>query len=240
MTDPLPLELQSAKAALLRLTPEPFTKERIFRGITRPKARISRRRYRVLWGFGFMTAASAAFAIGSNLPLNIVTLGIFDEPSTHVTASPNLRRNANPRTPNSSVPPKASENRSGEYPLPLAASTDASSNPPRIIADKKRPLIEQDVELRLQVAQYRNALVLIQTDPVAALEAFRMHRRSWPNSPIRQEVDYRIVQILTTLGRKGEAADAAKQFVKTYPTYAQGSKLRKLYEIPPADETDIN
>jgi TolA-binding protein len=184
-----------------------------------------------------MTAASAAFAIGSKLPLKIVTLGIFDEPNTHVTASPSLRHNANQRTPNSSVASKASENRSVEYPPPLAASAEAPSNPTHVIPEKKHPHVEQDVELRLQVAKYRNTLSLIQTDPVAALEAFRMHRRSWPISPIRQEVDYRIVQILATLGRQREAADAAKQFVKNYPTYAQASHLRSLYEISSSEET---
>jgi TolA-binding protein len=240
MTDPLPFELQSARSALLRLTPEPFAKERIIREISRPKARNFRRTYRVLWVFGFMTAASAAFAIGSSLPLKIVTLGIFDEPSTRVVASPSLRPNAKSRTRDATAPSKLSGNPSVELLPSLTASANAPSPPPRATSEEKRPLVERDIELRLQVTEYRSALTLIQTNPVTALEAFQIHRRKWPNSPIRQEVDYRIVQALTTLGRKREAADEAKLFVKTYPTIAQASKLRKLYEIPPADETDVN
>ena len=85
-------------------------------------------------------------------------------------------------------------------------------------------------ELSQQIADYRQAVALLRNDPAACLQRLKMHRAKWPSSAIAHEVDLRIIEALVSLGRRAEAADVARVFLRRYPDSARAAEVRHVAE----------
>lgn len=79
--------------------------------------------------------------------------------------------------------------------------------------------------LREQVRAFRAARVLA---PAAALAAYREHRRTWPASNLRREVDLAIIEALRELGRTVEARGEAARFARSYPDDRRAAAMRRF------------
>ena len=54
--------------------------------------------------------------------------------------------------------------------------------------------------------------------------------RRWPGGTFRRDVDFRIVEVLTKLARRGEARRAARAFLRRYPRDSRAPDLKKLLD----------
>lgn len=91
-------------------------------------------------------------------------------------------------------------------------------------------------ELSIQVSEYRAALEQLPQDAAAALGKLEAHRRAWPKSAIRHEVDLRIIMTLLAVGRASEAQREAQRFLTSYPTSPQRQAVRRIAETGARDE----
>jgi hypothetical protein len=82
--------------------------------------------------------------------------------------------------------------------------------------------------LAQQVEAYRSALSLIGKDDDAALARLRAFKSKWPRSALAHEADLRIVEILVRLGRRDQAKDAARDFVKAHPESPKVDEVRAI------------
>ena len=93
--------------------------------------------------------------------------------------------------------------------------------------------------MTLQLADYREALGLLNRSPEAALERMRAHRRRWKNSTILHEVDLQVIRILRSLGRKAEAQREAQDFLNRHPGSARVAEVRNIAGLSaPSENTD--
>jgi TolA-binding protein len=94
--------------------------------------------------------------------------------------------------------------------------------------------LAQNSELSQQVHDYQDAVSVIHRNPRLALEKLRAYRRKWPRSAIGEEADLREIEALLALGRRGEAAHAARAFVRGYPSSARTPEMQRIADSVPS------
>lgn len=94
------------------------------------------------------------------------------------------------------------------------------------IDDSQPPLTPS--ELAEQVAAYRFALRLSDTDPSTALGRWQRMKKRWPQSPLLHEIDLQIVQTLFRLGRYAQGKSEANKFLSRYPNSPKLDEVREL------------
>ncbi len=82
--------------------------------------------------------------------------------------------------------------------------------------------------LRIQVEQFRRARALAGRDREAALGAWRQFARAWPDSPLREEAEGMVVDLLVELDRPDQARVEAAKFLHRYPDSARAAAMRAL------------
>jgi TolA-binding protein len=88
-------------------------------------------------------------------------------------------------------------------------------------------------ELSQQVRDYRQAVEAMHSNPKLALDKLLTYRSKWRHSAIAQEVDLRVIEALTALGRHHEAANAARSFVQNYPDSSHSVQMRRIADAAP-------
>jgi TolA-binding protein len=239
----LPPEVERARELLHGLVARKGAEARIYRRIVEPKKR------RKALGFRFSVVTvgmllSASAALGFGLASRIDQPMRFATPST-ATAAPRPRPPRQlPRGAKALVPAPVEQEPTDTNPAdpammstkaPPASSTDAmmSGLPAKATTSAVLPAAAEPVsDLGQQVADYREAVAHLDSNPAVALDSLRAYRRKWPKSAILHEVDLRIVQVLVSLGRNDESADAARKFLQRYPDSARAAEVRRIAEWP--------
>jgi hypothetical protein len=108
-----------------------------------------------------------------------------------------------------------------------------SATDPTDVASSVAPAMAVESELRQQVREYREAVAAMRANPKLALDKLLAYRVKWRNSAIAQEVDLRVIEALTALGRHHEAANAARTFVQNYPDSAHLAPMRRIADAAP-------
>lgn len=158
----------------------------------------------------------------------LVAMGL---PTTSTVSTPDNPR-PHGQVPSTSRAASASDNPRSQGLVP-ASSHDQKSPAPSAasalpsVREKPREASNAS-QLDLEVADYQAALALSHQDPQAALHRLRAHRRKWPSSALLQEVDLRIVQILSAQGQKSEAQAEARRFLEHHPDSARLTEMRRL------------
>jgi hypothetical protein len=250
MTD-LPTEIQQARALLHHLGPPPGSKERIYLRVTNESSGLGPIARRPMLIVAALCVSSTAFGFGAKWlaqyaqPLwSTHAAASAKQPAVRVPSSHPIQQSAPSAAavthPDSNVALDATA--SPNNPVTAAASMDGPSRNRVVAPEDATPLPAPaepravESELSQQVADYRRAIA--QTDPAAALDQLRAHRRKWGQSPIAHEVDLRIIEALVRLGRRSESAQAARQFLLNYPNSARAADVRRIAEAGP--NTDGN
>ncbi len=95
-------------------------------------------------------------------------------------------------------------------------------------ADTEEP---EESELAGQVTAFQGALRLSRSDPGRALGAWRTLREQHPTSPLRQEIDFYIVDTLSRLDRTVTARAEAEAFVARYPRSPRAAEMRRTFTL---------
>lgn len=85
--------------------------------------------------------------------------------------------------------------------------------------------------LARQVEAFREALQLSRSDPQRGLRAWRTMRERYPTSPLRQEIDFHIVDTLNRTGRRIVAQAEAEAFVNRYPRSPRAAEMRRAFGL---------
>ena len=128
---------------------------------------------------------------------------------------------------------KAADSESND-PIALGESEEAEeteaeeTEPEKTARVRKDRKAFTDVELNQQSAAYWHAQKLRKSDAKAALGEFRVFKKKWPRSPLRQEIDLATIDTLLQMGLAREAQRSARRFVKRYPKSPRISELKAL------------
>lgn len=229
----LPPSVLRARILLRSLEALPGAEARVYDRI------LGRRRFRaspiLRWaivGLGMCFAASAAYALGyvptQRFRTATSSLPATGSPPTKKARMPNDVPSATPAV-QPSVEPAPLLTPAPRRSVPTVRATPSSAVaviPP--VGALEDPAAES--ELSMQVSEYRAALDRLPQDPVAALGRLQAHRRAWPKSAIRHEVDLRIIMTLLAVGRASEAQREAQRFLVSYPTSPQHLAVRRIAE----------
>ena len=90
------------------------------------------------------------------------------------------------------------------------------------------PTAQAPSELSRQVAEYHAAVDGLNVNPALAIERLSAYRSHWPKSSLMHEVDLRSIEALVKLGRRNEAANAARSFLQRYPGSPRAPEMRAL------------
>ena len=90
------------------------------------------------------------------------------------------------------------------------------------------PTAQAPSELSRQVAEYHAAVDGLDVNPALAIERLSAYRSHWPKSSLMHEVDLRSIEALVKLGRRNEAANAARSFLQRYPGSPRAPEMRAL------------
>lgn len=230
----LPPELARARELLRVVTPAPGASDRVYRRVMlRPSSGKPRALNMALAAFVSLSVASAAYGLA--LAMKSTSKATVAGASTsHVSPELTSRRLA-VQTPRAAT---SSSSTAFETPaLPLTAIPRTNFPVPQVVTTSaRRPTpaaaastsTESLSELGLQVTEYRQAVSLLKTDPISALEQLQVHRKRWPRSALGHEVDLRVVQTLVVLQRRSEAQAAAWAFLRRYPNSARAEEVRRI------------
>ena len=83
-------------------------------------------------------------------------------------------------------------------------------------------------ELAAALAEYRTAKSLESSDPDAAVRAWQAWRAHRSNTPLAHGADLRLLALLHTLHRDGEAAALAREFLQRYPHSPRRGDVERL------------
>lgn len=249
----LPPEVATARALLRRTAPLPGSKGRIYRRVVAHQPHHVRTGMRAATVAFCVAASTSAMALGYRWVTQGVPAVLHTEvqPQTSPLASQVPRRHkiGNPAH-------QAVDTREITTALPTAVVPVATSSSSRSVATANNashvglrsvitmdtngvvspaaPTLVAESELSQQVRDYRDAMAAMRTDPNLALEKLLTYRSKWRRSAIAQEVDLRVIEALTALGRHHEAANAARAFVQSYPDSAHLGQMRRI-----ADATTV-
>jgi TolA-binding protein len=90
------------------------------------------------------------------------------------------------------------------------------------------PTAQAPSELSRQVAEYHAAVDGLDANPALAIERLSAYRSHWPKSSLMHEVDLRSIEALVKLGRRNEAANAARSFLQRYPGSPRAPEMHAL------------
>lgn len=110
---------------------------------------------------------------------------------------------------------------SGPAPSPAVSPTKAPASV--VVAPPPGPS-----ELAEQVAAFKEAENLLAASPGLAIVRLRAFEARWPQSPLNEEANIRIIQALVALGRDADARKHAARFVERYPRSPRRAELAAL------------
>ena len=113
----------------------------------------------------------------------------------------------------------------------VAAISDRRLGSVASLADETEdplPTAQAPSELSRQVAEYHAAVDGLDVNPALAIERLSAYRSHWPKSSLMHEVDLRSIEALVKLGRRNEAANAARSFLQRYPGSPRAPEMRAL------------
>lgn len=145
--------------------------------------------------------------------------------------------------------PPVSQNMRVMEPNPLLAtepaapfrddSRTASPAPPmaRAVAPTWKPVVSkpkaEPTPLALQMNEYRSALALSASEPSLALKRLRTLRTTYPQSPLRHEIDIHVLNLLSRANQWSEAKMEARRFLASYPHSVHRLKVQALLDGAP-------
>jgi TolA-binding protein len=252
----LPPELAHARELLRQVAPQSGSKERIYWRVTAKRLRRDKPGGR----FAIVAVCLCVSATAMGLGYRMVTREKqAQSPAVAVTREPHPLSPVPRRQNSRQVPrqdqdePEADSNRTEQpqntplrkavaVPAPGASMNGASEAPrksiaslpdlPELSTQSEPPAVSS--ELGQQLADYRQAVALLPNNPAAALQRLNMHRAKWPSGAIAHEVDLRVIEALVSLGRRAEAADSARQFLRRHPDSARAAEVRHIAELMPS------
>jgi len=244
----LPPEVATARALLRRAMPLPGSRVRIYHQVVARRRHGNRTGVRVATVAFCVVASTSAMALGFRWVIHNepVALRAEVQPQTSLLASQVPRKHKS-----GNLAPQTVDDEETETALPdsvVRAATSSNAQPtatqqnsthtglqrsviatvPNGVVSPAAPAMVVESELSQQVRDYRQAVEVMHTNPNLALDKLLTYRDKWRHSAIAQEVDLRVIEALTALGRHHEAAYAARAFVKNYPDSTHSAQMRRI------------
>jgi len=249
----LPPEVDTARSLLRRTAPLPGSKVRIYRQVVVRQPHHSLTGVRVATVAFCVVASTSAMAFGYRWVTHREPVALHPEvpPQTSSPASQVPRKHKIGNLAPQAVDTKETATElsdsvvraatgSNVLPTVTAQTTNhagsqrgVSATVPNSVASSAAPAMTAESELSQQVRDYRQAVEVMHTNPKLALDKLLTYRSKWRHSAIAQEVDLRVIEALTALGRRHEAANAARSFVQNYPDSAHSAQMRGIADAMP-------
>ena len=249
----IPPEVATARALLRRTAPLPGSKVRIYRQVVARQSHRSLSGVRVATVTFCVVASTSAMAFGYRWVTHREPVALHPkvQSQTSPPASQVPRRHKIGNLAPQAVDVKDTATALSDSVVPAATGSNAQptitphntshvglqrSVSARIangVLSPAAPAMAEESELSQQVRDYRRAVEAMHTNPKLALDKLLTYRSKWRHSAIAQEVDLRVIEALTALGRHHEAANAARSFVQNYPDSAHSAQMRRIADAVP-------
>ena len=248
----LPPEVATAQALLRRTVPLPGSKVRIYQQVTAQRPHRSRAGVRVATVAFCAVVSTSAMAFGYHWVIHREPAALYPEaqPQMFPPASKVPHRHKIGNLVEQAADTKATATELPDSVVPAATGSNAQSTittqtshagshrsasamVPNGVVSPAATATAAESELSQQVRDYRQAVEAMHSNPKLALDKLLTYRSKWRHSAIAQEVDLRVIEALTALGRHHEAANAARSFVQNYPDSSHSVQMRRIADAAP-------